>query len=565
VSHDVVLTGFRLNTGEPPAKVLERVLGLEPAKARAATQRFPVILARTSLERADQLADILREAGAMVDVREAASVARPTTGQIAQVQAPPPAAPLPPSAPAPGIRAVPTPLGATSPLGLPTIAGMPPLPGTAAQGSAMPAPAPAMFAAPAARPASEPAARPSAASMPFTLSAPPGLAAPQPAPPALSIAQPENDWNMQALAPVLPPVEALEPEPPPAAPKMTAYQLGDLQLDLGKKPAPASAPAPSRDEGPEAELGGLAPGAPGDALELDTSAMPAPAQRPSPAPVPAASPSPQAATAEAPSFGGMQSFGDGFDDMNQQGEASLELDRDASWLNRQKSLESPAKPAPAAPPAQDEYGEAPLPRRQPPKIVAPKPLTFKERLQYALYEVFATAKVVLVHTLAVLAMAAVTGAAVAYGRSPDALFELIGLEAPPAPPNELRIPVVSPLAIPPLLREARIHPLLRLVPEQLSLEVATALRARVPGWHHVEVKWPRPDDVRGHHVECLLVEHQKGDKAGREAAVRVHALLRTGIALDLPPEVQKALRDNMLTRRDEQGLKKRFTQLCLAL
>jgi hypothetical protein len=550
VSHDVVLTGFRLNTGEPPAKVLERVLGLEPAKARAATQRFPVILARTSQERADQLADILREAGAMVDVREAVSVARPSA-QLAQAPAavpPAPAAPVPPPAPglpSPGIRAVPTPLGATSPRGLPTVSGMPPLPGAVAKGGAMPA------------------------SMPFTLSAPPALAAPQPAlaaaqpaPPALSIAQPENDWNMQALAPVLPPVESLEPEPAPvpAPSKLTAYQIGDLALDLGKKPAPApvAASEPSLDHALPSDLGAVA-ASPGPALELETNA--APAARATPAPAPAA--------AEAPSFGGMQSFGDGFDDMNQGGgvEAALELDRDATWLNKQKPPQSAPKPAAPAP-AQEDIGEAALRearRPGPQKIVAPKPLTFKERVQYALHDALAAVKVVLVHGLAILAMASVTGAAVAYGRSPDALFELIGLGAPPTPPSELRIPVVSPLAVPPLLREARIHPLLRLVPEQMALEVATALRARVPGWHRVEVKWPRPDDVRGHHVECLLVEHQKGDKAGREAASRVHALLRTGLALDLPPQVQKALRDNMLTRRDEQGLKKRFTPLCLAL
>jgi hypothetical protein len=555
VSHDVVLTGFRLNTGEPPAKVLERVLGLEPAKARAATQRFPVILARTSQERADQLAEILREAGAMVDVREAMTVARPSA-QMAQATAvaSAPAPPLPPAPalPPPGIRAVPTPLGATAPRGLPTVAGMPPLPGMVAKGGVASGPAPALGSL------ASPAATPAPALEPFA------PAAPEPAPPALSIAQPENDWNMQALAPVLPPIdEPLEPMPAPAAPpKMTAYQLGDLALDLGKKPAAPAAStgaaaftAGALDAALPAAESGAEPASAGLELESNaTPAMPAPAR---------------AVAAEAPAFGGMQSFGDGFDDMNQGEEASLELDRDASWLSKQKKEEAAKRTKAAAPaPAGDEFGEAPLrePRRAPPpKLVAPAPLTFKQRVQYALYEVLETTKVVLLHALAIAAMAVITSLAVAYGRSPDALFELVGLSPPPTPSGELRIPVVSPLAIPPLLGEARIHPVLRLVPEQLSLEVATALRARVPGWHHIDVKWPRPDDVKDHNVECMIVEHKKGDKNAREVASRVNALLRTGQALELPAEVQKTLRDAMLSRRDEQGLKKHFTQLCLAL
>ena len=62
--------GFRLNTGEPPAKVLERVLGLDANKAKLATQRFPVILTRTTAEKAERIASVLREAGASVELRE---------------------------------------------------------------------------------------------------------------------------------------------------------------------------------------------------------------------------------------------------------------------------------------------------------------------------------------------------------------------------------------------------------------------------------------------------------------------------------------------------------------
>jgi hypothetical protein len=559
VSHDVVLTGFRLNAGEPPAKVLERVLGLEPAKARAATQRFPVILARTSQERADQLADLLREAGAMVDVREVGAVARPTQ----PMPAPAPGAPsLPPipgtvsprtSAPALGLpgTASPVALAPTQPAlrpvaTMPTVAGLPPLP--MSKGGNAPAPLPAFASLPAPGAAAPRPEAPSAA--PHALGA--ALAAPQ----ALTDAQPENDWNMQALAPVLPPVGEsladLEPAAPPHG--MSAYQLGDLAIDLGKKPAAGAASTPS-----SLPPAGSAP-APARAaeLELDTQAAPAPARAPAAA----------VSAPEAPAFGGMASFGDGFDDMNKQDEPALELDRDASWLRNQKAEAKKDKPkaaAPAAAPA-EEYSEAPLrERRPPPKIVAPAPLTTKQRIQYALLEALETAKVVSLHALAILAMSVVTGLAVAYGRSPDALFELVGLSPPPAVSTELRVPVVPALAIPPLLHEARIHPLLRLAPEQLAPEVAKGLRARVPGWHRIEVKWPRPEDVQGHHLECLLVEHARDDKKGVEAAGRVHALLRTGQALELPPEVQKRLRDEMLTRRDEQGLKKRFTQLCLAL
>ena len=84
--------GFRLNNGEPPAKVLERVLGLDAAKAKLATQRFPVILARTSAEKAERIASVLREAGASVELRE-----NRESGPRDVVQ--PPQAPPPPPVP----------------------------------------------------------------------------------------------------------------------------------------------------------------------------------------------------------------------------------------------------------------------------------------------------------------------------------------------------------------------------------------------------------------------------------------------------------------------------------
>ena len=74
--HDVVVSGFRLNGAESPAKVLERVLRCSGEQARALSKRFPVtVQGELSRAAADSLAAQLREAGARVEVREVASPA----------------------------------------------------------------------------------------------------------------------------------------------------------------------------------------------------------------------------------------------------------------------------------------------------------------------------------------------------------------------------------------------------------------------------------------------------------------------------------------------------------
>ena len=91
--YEVVIVGFRLNADEGPAKVLERVLGLDAQRAKALSQRFPAVVgAGSSLAQVQAVARRLVEAGAKVEVREqqpaAAPAAQLAPSQRAQAPAP---------------------------------------------------------------------------------------------------------------------------------------------------------------------------------------------------------------------------------------------------------------------------------------------------------------------------------------------------------------------------------------------------------------------------------------------------------------------------------------------
>ena len=109
---DVVIVGYRLNAKEPAAKALERILGLAAEEARALARTFPAVVARAvPQERAEQLADALRTAGAQVDLRDAgeAEARAPRASTAAQPALPPVRSiPLPVSAARPPSAVAPT-------------------------------------------------------------------------------------------------------------------------------------------------------------------------------------------------------------------------------------------------------------------------------------------------------------------------------------------------------------------------------------------------------------------------------------------------------------------------
>jgi hypothetical protein len=70
VQWDVVIAGYRLNAREPAAKALERILQLTPEGARKLARSYPTtVLTGGSQAAAEQLAEELREAGAVVELR----------------------------------------------------------------------------------------------------------------------------------------------------------------------------------------------------------------------------------------------------------------------------------------------------------------------------------------------------------------------------------------------------------------------------------------------------------------------------------------------------------------
>jgi hypothetical protein len=78
VRSDVVIVGYRLNAKEPAAKALERILKLAPDEARRVARSFPARVASgLPNERAEALAEALRDAGAQVQLEAHAN--EPTT------------------------------------------------------------------------------------------------------------------------------------------------------------------------------------------------------------------------------------------------------------------------------------------------------------------------------------------------------------------------------------------------------------------------------------------------------------------------------------------------------
>jgi hypothetical protein len=83
---DVVIQGFKLNGAEPLSRVLERVLGCSVDEAKALGKRFPSVV-RRELEpaQATALAEVLRAAGARIELVESGSA--PTAAVAAAAQA----------------------------------------------------------------------------------------------------------------------------------------------------------------------------------------------------------------------------------------------------------------------------------------------------------------------------------------------------------------------------------------------------------------------------------------------------------------------------------------------
>ena len=107
----MIIVGYRLNAKEPAAKALERILGLAPDAARKLARSFPALV-RQALAQPDAelIAARLRDAGALVELRETAG-AGPTRKRTST--------PLPPPSPvaaqAARQRAIPTPRPAAGP------------------------------------------------------------------------------------------------------------------------------------------------------------------------------------------------------------------------------------------------------------------------------------------------------------------------------------------------------------------------------------------------------------------------------------------------------------------
>jgi hypothetical protein len=506
VSYDVILMGFRLNSGEPPAQVLERVLGLDAAKAKLATQRFPVILTRTTAEKAERIAQVLRDAGASVELRENRDA------QVSQAAAQPPAAPPPPP-------------GAARPLpDLPPVPKLAPPPPLGA----------ALGGAPGLKPASMGQHEPSGAlagAQPVPAST---LAAPLPtaAPASVLSASPANDQGLLGAG----------------ASRGTAYQLGDLDLGAAApSPKPAAAPPP-------AELEASLPPSP---AASETAASAAPRAAP-------------AASGESGFGGeGMQSFGDGFDDDLNQAAPALELDRDAAWLKKQKAAPTPEKkPAPAVEPARED--DAPRPSPRPPKphqpYVLPPPPPLYKRLWIAFEDFLIAARPVVINVVVLAVLTLVCALAVAFARNPDATFELVGLASPPPVGKGLQIPVVEARTVADSADDPSLHPLLRAAPPELVVDVQHLLQERVRTAHVVTVTWPEQSKLDLKSLDCMLVEQAASDPKGTKLIADVHTLVRTGHALVMPDIVRAQLATEELRLRKElHRPKARFVELCLAL
>jgi hypothetical protein len=103
VRYQLVILGFRLNAGEPPAKALERVLGMDPQRAKDLTRSFPCVVGATANpEHARIHAERLTQAGAKVEVREQHLGVVPAAAQApAAPEAPSVSARVPPPPPQP--------------------------------------------------------------------------------------------------------------------------------------------------------------------------------------------------------------------------------------------------------------------------------------------------------------------------------------------------------------------------------------------------------------------------------------------------------------------------------
>ncbi len=507
--YSVVVASFRLNAAEPPGKVLERVLGVGPDQARALLRHFPAVVAsQVDVGRAHEVVALLEAAGAKAEVCESPVLVNGPSDFPAM-----PSIPIPPA---------PQPLREEPARPTPSLASLPPL---------------------------------GSAPLDQTPESPPE----------------EERPSGQRLRP------------------MTVYQLGDLDLGGSAKPPPAakpvravlvapveelpSEPAPS-ESGLELELAPVRPMAAAKPVsgQAVRAGQPAVATKPTTGAKPVAAAKPAGAqTGGAPSSDGMQSFGDGFDDMETELAPKLELDRQDRWhddkvvgLHKAKiALEtSGARPAAARRPVRtthrgsffDEWGDS----------------------------ILGFVKYVLGLTAVLLVALAI----VSYIRDPEAMEELCGL-MPPPPMEDLVEGVMQEgvkLSAPGPSTEGKdasgtlgdvnltvstadapLHPLLRLAPNVARVFVAARLRGFVSDVEGIELKGLSVPPGLGLHVDCMLVVHHLRDLRDREAATRVEALLRTGYALDLPEGGQRLLAKQIEIARAKAGPKSRFTPVCLAL
>lgn len=266
----------------------------------------------------------------------------------------------------------------------------------------------------------------------------------------------------------------------------------------------------------------------------------------------------------------MQTFGDGFDDMETAAPA-LELDRENRWKDDKVVGLQKAKPSAAA------AVQRPTPARRPTRIT--RRGSFVDEWGDSVLEFL---KFALGLTLVLLVALAI----VSFIRDPEAMEELCGL-APPPPMEDLvegvmqdgvKLSKPSPVAqgkdasgtlgdvnLTVSTADAPLHPLLRLTPNVARVFVAARLRGLVSDVEEIELKGLAVPPELGLHVDCMLVQHHPRDLRDRDAATRVEALLRTGYALDLPEGGQRLLAKQIEVARAKAGAKSRFTPVCLAL
>jgi len=567
---DVVITGFRLNAVEKPAAALQRVLQVSEDEARALSKRFPcVVLADAPSVAAQPLMAALREAGAHVQLREPGRSMPPETGGKTM----PPEGFGEPHAPPRALRSEPV----RGPASVPA-----PAPGASTAHKSVPAPAPG------APPPSGPAAIP---------------------PPAPSAPAAPDAYGLFNMSPAT--------ASPPVAARVSAYQLGELEVVATKsQPAPAlfasksqPAPAPPATKSQPAPALFASPSQPAPAMTA-TKSQPAPAMtatksQPAPAmtaiksqPAPAmtaakSQPAPamtaaksQPAPSPVPDMAGMQMLNNGFRPTGEFGPA-LEIDV-AALADRSARVQSTFQPN-AEPEAQAK------PKRRGFFATLLMPIVF-----------FSTA---VPHALALTGVAAASGAAVYIVRKSDDPDELDHARTDDSDSEEsgeadgattqrkgrrglaARLNEMTGGKLSGVLgmfssevaeadeqgkdldgiegselagheygdndgaREAT-HPLLRTAPKAMEPSIAAILRSRIRGVSKISIEWPEGTKPEGF-VECMLLDTKHSEN--------LKELESTGARVDVPPAVQEQIDDHIGTLQAANGATAvEFVPICLA-